>query len=98
MSNTLFLIIDIVLLFFNVILTIINSKLKKECDLNAEYCKDRDSDCTNKLSDIQLEIHEANVRFIRMRELYLKALIREIKRYKQTAKEKVRKLTYRTKR
>ena len=38
------------------------------------------------------------IRLRNMRESYVKALVREIKRYKKTEKEKVRKLTYRTKR
>lgn len=68
MSNTLLLIFSGVLFLFNLILTFIISKLKKECDLNAEYSKN------------------------------VAALDLAVKHYKQSAKEKVRKLTYITKR
>jgi hypothetical protein len=98
MSNTLLLILSGVLFLFNLILTFIVSKLKKECDLNNEASQHYQNDCQALNSDIQLYMLKANTHFRNMRKSYLRALDLAVKHYKQSAKEKVRKLTYRTKR
>jgi DNA-binding transcriptional regulator GbsR (MarR family) len=98
MSNRLLLIFSGVLFLFNLILTFIVSKLKKECDLNVEYSKNVLTHCSQENFDMQSNILKANTHFRNMRKSYLTALDLAVKHYKQSAKEKVRKLTYITKR
>jgi hypothetical protein len=96
--NLLFLILSGVLFLFNLILTFIVSNLKKQSDLNCEAIRHYHIECEEMLTSVFDANNTNEIRLRNMRESYVKALVREIKRYKKTEKEKVRKLTYRTKR
>jgi hypothetical protein len=97
MTNTILLIIVGFSVIFNLILTLIVWKMKNKTSLAVSITDYNLIEVAGIHQHMIDEREEAIYRFKKMRESYLKALVTEIKRYKQTTKEKTRKLSYRTK-